>query len=313
MSTLPTATYRFDRFTLDLARGCLREGDREIKLRRKAFDVLTYLVKNAGRLLSKDELMQATWPGIFVSDDSLVQCIKEIRHALDDGAQLCIKTSCGRGYLFAAPVSVVDPLAPGQSERRRAPSLRGRLRTVLCTANVIAVGGVALICTGLAWWMLGSPSPALLAAQAGTHHVGTAPARLSVVVLPFMSLSGDPGQEHFADGLTDNLTTDLSTRISGLLVTARSSAFAYKGNNEDVAQIARDLGVRYVLEGSVQQSGNQVRVNAQLIDARTGTYLWAERFDAENAELFTLQDRITGRIASSLATEFMPAAAREAE
>src|ERR1700692_770944 len=123
--------------------------------------------------------------------------------------------------------------------------------------------------------------------------------RLSIVVLPFANLSGDPRQDYLADVLTEGLTTGLS-RISGTFVIARSTAFTYKGKPADVKQIGRDLGVRYVLEGSEQHSGNQVRVNAQLIDAETGAHLWADQFDADRTDLLQMQDQIVTRLARAM-------------
>src|SRR5580692_8826449 len=119
--------------------------------------------------------------------------------------------------------------------------------------------------------------------------------RLSIAVLPFANIGGDPEQEYFVDGVTESLTTDLS-RISGSFVIARNTAFTYKGKPFDVKQIGRDLNVRYVLEGSVQRSGNRMRVNVQLIDAETGAHLWAERFDKPLADLFDMQDEIVARL-----------------
>ena len=123
--------------------------------------------------------------------------------------------------------------------------------------------------------------------------------RLSIVVLPFANLSDDREQQYFADGITDDLTTDMS-RISGMLVISRNTAFTYRSEQVDTKQIGRELGVRYVLEGSVQRSGNQVRVTAQLIDAEADAHLWAERFDRDTSDLFSLQNEITSRIAVSL-------------
>ena len=133
--------------------------------------------------------------------------------------------------------------------------------------------------------------------------------RLSIVVLPFANLSNDPEQEYFADGITDDLTTDLS-RISGSFVIARNTAFTYKGKSVDVKQIGRELGVRYVLEGSVRRTGDQVRVNVQLIDAETGAHLWADRFDTDRANLAEAQDEITGRLAGTLNLELVKDAGR---
>ena len=138
------------------------------------------------------------------------------------------------------------------------------------------------------------------------------PPRLSMVVLPFANLGGGPEQEYFVDGITESLTTDLS-RISGVFVIARNTAFAYRGKPVDVRQIGRDLNVRYVLEGSVQRSGERMRVNVQLIEAETGAHLWADRFDKPVAELFGMQDEIVARIANELSGQIVSVEARRAE
>jgi TolB-like protein len=135
--------------------------------------------------------------------------------------------------------------------------------------------------------------------------------RLSLVVLPFANIGGDPEQEYFVDGVTESLTTDLS-RISGAFVIGRSTAFTYKGKAADLKQIGRDLNVRYVLEGSVQRGGNRMRVNVQLIDAETGSHLWGERFNKPVADLFDMQDEIVARLANQLQAELIAAEARRA-
>jgi TolB-like protein/class 3 adenylate cyclase len=138
------------------------------------------------------------------------------------------------------------------------------------------------------------------------------PPRLSLVVLPFANISGDPEQDYFADGVTESLTTDLS-RISGAFVIGCSTAFTYKGKSIDLQRIGRELNVRYVLEGSVQRAGNRVRVNVQLIEAETGRRLWAERSDKPVADLFDMQDEIVSRLANQLDAELIAAEARRAE
>ena len=136
--------------------------------------------------------------------------------------------------------------------------------------------------------------------------------RLSIVVLPFANLSGDPAQDYFVDGVTENLTTDLS-RISGSFVIGRHTAFTYKGKAVDLKQIGRELNVRYVLEGSVQRSSNRLRVNVQLVDTESGNHLWAERFDKPIADLFDMQDEIVSRLANTLNGQLIAAEARRAE
>jgi TolB-like protein/class 3 adenylate cyclase/Tfp pilus assembly protein PilF len=156
---------------------------------------------------------------------------------------------------------------------------------------LLAAGIIALVVITAGIWLAVRPAR-------GPEVSATTP-RLSIVVLPFTNLSGDPAQEYFADVITEGLTTDLS-RISGTFVIARSTAFTYKGKPADVKQIGRDLGVRYVLEGSEQHSGNQVRVNAQLIDAETSAHLWADQFDADRAKLLLMQDDIVTRLARAV-------------
>ncbi|HZZ22859.1 MAG TPA: adenylate/guanylate cyclase domain-containing protein [Roseiarcus sp.] len=139
-----------------------------------------------------------------------------------------------------------------------------------------------------------------------------APPRLSIVVLPFANIGGDPDQEHFVDGVTESLTTDLS-RIRGARVVARNTAFTFKGKPLDVKTVGRELNVRYVLEGSVQRGGNRMRVNVQLIDAESGNHLWAERFDKPLVDLFDMQDEIVARLAGALNAQLVAAEARRAE
>ena len=136
--------------------------------------------------------------------------------------------------------------------------------------------------------------------------------RLSIVVLPFVNIGGGAEQDYFADGVTESLTTDLS-RMSGAFVIARNTAFSYKGKSVDARQIGRDLGVRYVLEGSVQRSGDRMRVNVQLIEAESGAHLWAQRFDKPVADLFVMQDEIVARIANELKVEIVSVEARRGE
>jgi TolB-like protein/class 3 adenylate cyclase len=150
-----------------------------------------------------------------------------------------------------------------------------------------------------------SPAPA-------TTPEKSTPPRLSIIVLPFTNIGGDPEQEHFVDGVTESLTTDLS-RIRGARVVARNTAFTYRGKRLDVKTIGRELNVRYVLEGSVQRAGNRMRVNVQLIDAETGNHLWAERFDKPLADLFDMQDEIVARLAGALNAELAAAEARRSE
>jgi adenylate cyclase len=184
------------------------------------------------------------------------------------------------------------------------------------SARALLAVGIAALLVAIAlgsWYFLSGDRSTTMATgeQQSVATNASAPevARLSLVVLPFTNLSNDPSQDYFADGITENLTTDLS-RIPSSFVIARNTAFTFKGKNIDVKQIGRELGVRYVLEGSVQRDQNRVRVNAQLIDARTGAHVWADRFEEDVADLFKLQDEVVARLANSLGYELVKAEAK---
>ena len=179
-----------------------------------------------------------------------------------------------------------------------------------------ALGVLAIAVTAAAWDALVAGRTAVVAtnpiAPVASNAAAPAEAKhLSIVVLPFTNLSGDPSQDYFADGITENLTTDLS-RIRNSFVIARNTAFTFKGKNLDAREIGKALGVRYVLEGSVQRDGARVRVNAQLIDAETGAHLWADRFEEDVADLFKLQDEVVARLANTLSYELVRAEADNA-
>jgi TolB-like protein/Tfp pilus assembly protein PilF len=252
--------FKFDDHVLDVERRELRRGGESVALEPQVFDLLVYLVRNRGRVVSKDDLIDGVWGGRIVSDSALTTRINAARRAVNDSGaeQRVIRTVPRRGVRFIGEVSEEDE--PAQVERLPA-----------------------------AVEPPGAP-------------------RLSIVVLPFANLSNDPEQQYFADGITGDITADLS-RIPDMLVISRNTAFTYRSKPVDTRQIGRELGVHYVLEGEVQRSGKRVRVTAQLIDAEADAHLWAERFDGDAGDLFALQDEITHRIAVALDLELVDAAA----
>jgi TolB-like protein/DNA-binding winged helix-turn-helix (wHTH) protein len=205
--------------------------------------------------------------------------------------------------------------APGGAERRRvtlaaeAVGVEGaqfaapKKHSALLPLVIGIVALLALI-GGAAWWFVNANRPAAVASKAPAEA-----ARLSIVVLPFTNLSNDPAQDYFADGVTENLTTELS-RLHNSFVIARNTAFTFKGKSLDAKAIGKELGVRYVLEGSVERDTNRVRVNAQLIDAASGAHLWADRFEEDVVDLFKLQDQVVVRLARALQVELINAEAQ---
>ena len=188
----------------------------------------------------------------------------------------------GRGTLVADS---------GAAASAKSPAALSICRICVAAAALVVVGAAVL------WTHLRS-SPVATTETASPQRPLNAP-RLSIVVLPLANLSNDPDQQYFADGITEDLTTDLS-RIADMLVISRNTAFTYKNKPIDSRQIGRELGVRYVLEGSVQRSGDRVRITTQLIDAETHAHLWAERFDRDIGDLFAVQNEITRQIAVTL-------------
>jgi adenylate cyclase len=254
---MPSNSFQFGSFTLDLNRACLRGPLGPTDLRRKSFEVLHFLVEHAGRVVSKEELIHAVWSNILVGDEALTKCISEVRRAIGDEDKCVIKTVPRRGYLMDVPV----------------------------------VAGEAIRATTVA--------SDVLASYAADSALPLAD-RPSIAVLAFNNLSGDPQQEYFSDGITEDIIIELS-RFSELMVIARNSTFQYKGGPVDVRRVGRQLGVRYVLEGSVQRDRDRIRISAQLVDALTGVHRWAERYDRKFDEVFTIQDEITKTIVTTLA------------
>ena len=238
-------------------------------------------------------------PGtICLSEDAYRQVKSRLDLAVSDLGPIELKN-------IADPVRVYS-LAVGKAAQAKPtkPAVpKQRSIFLLLGAGIVALIAIA----GSAWHFLGANRPATITSNAPAARAEAA--HLSIVVLPFTNLSGDPDQDYFADGITDNLTTDLS-RVRNSFVIARNTAFTFKGKNIPVKEISKELGVRYVLEGSVQRDQNHVRVSAQLIDGATGAHLWADRFEESITDLFKLQDQVVARLANTLGYELARAEAR---
>src|SRR5580765_2062503 len=243
--------YRFEDFALDTERRELRCRGDLLPIEPQVFDLLTYLLDNRKRVVSKDDLIAGVWAGRIVSDATLDSRVNAARRAIGDngGTQRLIKTLPRKGIRFVGVVRENDKPAEGVQQ---------------------------------------SPTVAL-----------PLPERPSIAVLPFVNMSGDPEQEYFVDGMAEEIITALA-RCNWLFVIARNSSFTYKNKVVDVRQIGRELGVRYVLEGSVRRAGDRLRFTGQLIDATSGTHIWAERFDGEMSDVFELQDRFTASVVAAI-------------
>jgi TolB-like protein/DNA-binding winged helix-turn-helix (wHTH) protein len=254
---------------IDWGRGTVTNGGgAPATLRPQALAVLKFLTERPGQVVTKDELMAAIWPGIAVTDDSLVQCVTEIRKALGDDAHVIIKTVPKRGYLFDAPAA----LAPS---RKPTPIW---LKAAALAAFAAAVGLVILLLR---------PSDATFAEKP------------TIAVLPFKNLGTDAKWNQLAAVMTEDVITDLS-HSKDFLVIAQSSTTSFKAGETDLRQIGRDLKVGYVLEGSVLPEGSQIRFSASLIDTATGTQIWSERYDRAADDMFAVEAEVTQRIATTL-------------
>ena len=219
-------------------------------MRRKSFEVLRYLVGHPCRVISKQELLDAVWPNVTVGDDSLTQCVTEIRRVLGPVSRDILKTVPRRGY-------TLNVEAPASDEGTQRPE----------TPDALPL-----------------------------------PSRPSIAVLPFNNFGGLPQEDYFSDGISEDIITELS-RFSELFVIARNSSFQYNGKSADIRQVGRELGVRYVLEGSVRRDAGRVRITAQLIDAETRMHLWAERYDRSFEDTLAVQDEVARQIVSVLAIQ----------
>ena len=259
--------YVFGDCVLDSDRRELSRGGEAVAVGPQVFDLLLCLIDNRDRVVSKDELFDVIWRGRTVSDSTLASHVNFARRALGDTGeeQRLIRTISRKGFRFVGEVTEALSRSAVESPTTQTEPDNAR-------AEVGTSSGLAL------------------------------PDKPSVAVLPFVNLSGDPDHDYFADGVVEDIIGALS-RIRWLFVIARNSSFTYKGRAVDVKQVGRELGVRYVLEGSVRRAGSRVRVTGQLIDAQAGAHLWAERFDATLDDIFDLHDELATSVVGAIAPQ----------
>jgi len=278
--------FSFGEFTLDERRAALCRNGLAVTLRPKCFEVLRVLVINAGRLVTKDELLDAVWSDVIVTESSVAQCIAEIRRALGDTQQAVIRTVPRRGFVFELTVS-------------EAP-VRDSVTTAASRRWIPWLAGLGLLAAAT-WWTLdhresGGPEPA---------DVAVAPPDGSIAVLRFTDMSPAGDQAYFADGLAEEILY-LLAQSPDLRVTARTSSFAFAPGEAGIATIASDLAVAHVLEGSVRREDNHLRVTVQLIDATNSTHVWSNTYDREFESVLQLQQEIASDVAAALKVALVP-------
>jgi TolB-like protein/DNA-binding winged helix-turn-helix (wHTH) protein/Tfp pilus assembly protein PilF len=330
MSGLTSKLYVFGEFCLDTQNRMLRKGEEPISLTPKAFEVLLLLIQHASRVVTKDELMQTVWPDSFVEESNLTQTVFMLRKALGEASnQRYILTVPGRGYRFATGVTTFpgnghlgadigstsaregantfhDPERPvTQGDSAENSSIETQPIRTAGEAQVperrtqrrppLAFALLALIPIGLAVWLV--PAISRRASASLPLH--------SIAVLPLDNFSGDPSEEYFVDGMTDELTTDLA-KVSSLRVISRTSVMRYKGTKKGLPEIARELNVDGIVEGSVTRSGQRIRITAQLIHAPTDRHLWAETYERDLGDVLRLQNEVAQTIAQRVRAEITP-------
>lgn len=263
-----TLPFVFEDYVLDEERRELTLRGQTVAVGPQVFDLLLLFVNNPDRVVSKDDLLKAVWSGRIVSESTITSHINAVRKAIGDTGeeQRLVRTVARKGYRFVGQIKVGGI---GEAQQPDQPVIDERAHTDPKE----------------------TPSSSLVL-----------PDKPSITVLPFQNLSGDPEQEYFADGIVEDIIAALS-RIRWLFVIARNSSFTYKGRTVDAKGVSQELGVRYVLEGSVRKCGNKVRITGQLIDATSGTHIWAERFEGTLNDIFELQDQIAESVVGAIAPQ----------
>jgi len=327
--------FRVKDYVIDTDAYEMRRNGKPVPVQPQVFDLLILLLENKDRLITKDEIIERIWRGRIVSDAALDSRIRSARQTIGDSgtSQELIRTVRGRGFRFVGNVSQT-PGGSGMAASANSglpPTAVGALppepdATVADAGAPQRRSGASSHegnrCASAIGDELNSvsantaePSPLVerdtvpLAASSAPPPL---PEKPSIAVLPFTNMSGDPEQEYFSDGITEDIITALS-RLRWFFVIARNSSFLYKGHVADVRQVGRDLGVRYVLEGSVRKSGQRVRITAQLLEATNGSHLWTERYDRELTDIFALQDEITASVTAAIEPKLLAAEGTRAE
>jgi TolB-like protein/DNA-binding winged helix-turn-helix (wHTH) protein len=286
--------YEFGEFRLDALRRVLsaRADGTPLQVTGKIFDTLLLFVERAGQLLDKRTLMEALWPNVVVEESNLTQTIHTLRRLLGERPDdhRYIVTVPGRGYRFVAQVTrrIVEEPQPATVEPTEETSAPRPARRRLLAASAAAM----VVLAGVVFWLLQGSGRA----ERGAVIV---PAQLSIAVLPFVDMSEAHDQSYFAEGLSEEILNVLA-QSTPLRVTARTSSFAFKGRNVDIATIAGALKVTHVLEGSVRKSGNRVRITAQLVDGVGSVHIWSQTYDRDATDVFGIQDEIAAAVAESL-------------
>jgi TolB-like protein/DNA-binding winged helix-turn-helix (wHTH) protein len=309
MPSLTSTFYAFGEFDLDAQSRTLRRANEPVALTPKAFELLLLLVQHSGEVVSKDELMQAVWPDSFVEEANLTQTVFMLRKALGETpTRRYILTIQGKGYRLAPEVKQGPANGNGHEPGGHSASLVHRNDLAQASADVhirttpragvrvaLAFAAIIVVVTGVVLWLI----PAL------SRHASASLPLHSIAVLPLDNFSGDPSQEYFVDGMTDELITNLA-KVTSLRVISRTSVMRYKGTKKSLPEIARELNVDGIVEGSVTRSGDKVRITAQLIRGPSDQHLWAESYERPLGDVLRLQNEVAQAITQQVRAQLSP-------
>jgi TolB-like protein/DNA-binding winged helix-turn-helix (wHTH) protein/Tfp pilus assembly protein PilF len=304
MPSVISSLYEFGEFRLDTQNRVLKRGEQAVTLTPKTFELLLLLIQNAGDVVSKDDLMRSVWSDSYVEESNLTQTVFMLRKALGETPeQRYILTIPGRGYRFTLPVRSVSENSTGSTSdssrfRTAQPSVAGAIPAHSYRVYRWIIAGIAICVVSAA---------ALLAylRWSERRQLSVASERRMLAVLPFQNLTGDPNQEYFSDGLTEEMIGALGNLDPQHLgIIARTSVMHYKGSQASLDQIGRELGVQYVIEGSVRRDSKKVRITAQLIQTQDQTHLWARQYDRDLKDLLAVQGEIAQEVADEIQSTF---------
>jgi len=301
--------YRFGQFALDSRKRTVSRADSPISLTPKAFDVLLFLAQNPNRLVTKEELLQAVWAGTFVEEGNLTQYIYYLRKALGDNSEdtRLIVTIARKGYQFTADVTVAEA---ADTAKQAAVQISTAESSLADTQAILESPADEAVPEAPRHWrkaaFVGASAVLLVVVcfASWRHFAGMTaprPQKIMLAVLPFENLTGDPNKEYLADGLTEETISQLGRlNPEQLGVIARTSVMGYKHKDERLDQIGRDLSVQYVLENSLRESGNHIRLTAQLIQVKDQTHLWSQDYDYPVKDFLTVEDDLAKAVAHEI-------------
>ncbi|MEJ2142755.1 MAG: winged helix-turn-helix domain-containing protein [Gammaproteobacteria bacterium] len=283
--------FYIEQWRISPGEGLISRDGEIVHLEPRAMEVLVYMTSRPNEVISREELEKEIWHGAIVGYDAVTNTIIKLRRALNDNARQprIITTIPKKGYQLIAPVAfVAKPAAEQEIEKPEKEQLEKTRSKLITPANI---GILAIVLVFGTLWLSSENIPSIETSEPASFP--------SIAILPFDNLSNDPKQEYLADGMTEDIITDLSG-LSNLMVIASNTSSIYRDKNLPSKQIGDELGVKYILKGSVRPLGNTIRINTQLINAETGFNVWAKRYDRNLNEVFAVQDEVTQNIVSSL-------------